>query len=88
MVKRLLCIATVGLLLSGCFMGPLALVGPAISGFSTTSMIQSSVTTGANYLVKRNTGKTIGQHALDAVTKDVLLQAYFPSKRNSLIVAP
>jgi len=88
MVKRLLCIATVGLLLSGCFMAPLALVGPAVSGFSTASIIQSGVTTGTNYLVKRSTGKTIGQHALDAVTKDVLLQAYFPSKRNSLIVAP
>jgi len=88
MVKRLVCIATVGLLLSGCFMAPLALVGPVVSGFSTASIIQSGVTSGTNYLVKKSTGKTIGQHALDAVTRDVLLQAYFPSKRNSLIVAP
>ena len=88
MVKRLLCIATLGLLLSGCFMAPLALVGPAVSGFSTASIIQSGVTSGTNYIVKQSTGKTIVQHALDAITKDVLVQAYFPSSRRSLIVAP
>ena len=65
MIKKLLLIATVGVLLSGCFMAPLALIGPATSGFSTASIIQSGVTTGANYMVKKSTGKTIGEHAIE-----------------------
>ena len=85
MIKRLLLIATLGALLSGCFMAPLALIGPATSGFSTASIIQSGVTTGANYMVKKSTGKTIGEHAFDAVFSDdieeILQQAYFPKER-------
>ena len=88
MIKRLLLIATLGLMLSGCFMAPLALIGPAASGFSTASLIQSGVTTGANYLVKQSTGKTVGEHAIDAITKDVMLQTYLPKNTNSLLIAP
>ena len=58
MIKRLFLIVAVGVTVSGCFMAPLALIGPASSGFSTASIIQSGVTTGANYVVKRSTGKT------------------------------
>ena len=83
MIKRLLIIATAGVLLSGCFMAPLALIGPATSGFSTASLIQSGVTTGANYMVKRSTGKTISEHAFDAY-KQGLQQSYFP--QNKLII--
>ena len=78
MIKRLLLIATLGLMLSGCFMAPLALLGPATSGFSTASIIQSGVTTGANYMVKKSTGKSISQHAYEVLNKDVLKQTYFP----------
>ena len=78
MIKRLLLIATLGLMLSGCFMAPLALIGPATSGFSTASIIQSGVTTGANYMVKKSTGKSISQHAYEVLNKDVLKQTYFP----------
>ena len=79
MLKRLLLITTLGLLLSGCFVAPLALIGPAASGFSTASLIQSGVTTGANYMVKKSTGKTITEHALDAINKEVLQQTYMPN---------
>ena len=65
-------------MLSGCFMAPLALLGPATSGFSTASIIQSGVTTGANYMVKKSTGKSISQHAYEVLNKDVLKQTYFP----------
>tara|TARA_B100000686_G_C16225330_1_gene682229 strand:- start:109 stop:348 length:240 start_codon:yes stop_codon:yes gene_type:complete len=68
-----------GTLLSGCFVAPMALIGPATSGFSTASIIQSGVTTGANYLVKKSTGKTISQHAFEAIDKDILQQTYFPT---------
>ena len=53
MIKRLLLIVAVGVSVSGCFMAPIAFIGPATSGFSTASIIQSSVTTGANYMVKK-----------------------------------
>ena len=88
MIKRLLLIATLGTLLSGCFMAPMALIGPAASGFSTASIMQSGVTTGINYAIKKNTGKTVGQHVLDSVIDDVLVQAYFPETSYSLKVAP
>ena len=88
MLKRLLLIATVGILLSGCFMAPMALIGPATSGFTTASIIQSGVTTSASYLVKKSTGKSIGEHAFEAINKEVLQQTYFPKDKTPLFVAP
>ena len=88
MIKKLLLITVLGVTLSGCFMAPLALIGPATSGFTTASLIQSGVTTGANYLVKKSTGKTVGEHAIDAITKDLILQTYLPKDMNSLLIAP
>ena len=88
MIKRLLLVVTLGAMLTGCFMAPLALLGPATSGFSTASLIQAGVSSGANYMVKKSTGKTIGEHAYDAISKENLRQPYFPRNNNSLIVAP
>ena len=88
MIKKLFIIAALGVTLSGCFMAPLAFVGPATSGFSTASLIQSGVTTGASYMVKKSTGKTIAEHAISALDNDVLQQTYFPKNHTSLIVPP
>ena len=88
MIKRLLLVVTLGVMLSGCFMAPLALIGPATSGFSTASIIQAGVSSGASYMVKKGTGKTIGEHALDAISKETLQRTYFPINSNPLIVAP
>ena len=89
MIKRLFVIAAMGFVLSGCFMAPMALIGPVTSGFSTASLIQSGVTTGANYVVRKSTGKSITEHALDSLNKEVLQQTYFPENRTvSLKVAP
>ena len=77
MLKRLLLIATAGVFLSGCFMAPMSLIGPATSGFTTASLVQSGITTSAGYMVKKSTGKSIGEHALDAINKEVLQQTYF-----------
>ena len=88
MIKRLLLIVTLGVTLSGCFMAPMALIGPATSGFTTASILQSGVTTGAGYLVKKSTGKTIGEHALDAINKEIIQQSYFPKNNTPLFVAP
>ena len=88
MFKKLLLIVTLGVTVSGCFMAPMALIGPATSGFTTASILQSGVTTGAGYLVKKSTGKSIGEHAIDAINKDVLQQTYFPKDITQLFVAP
>ena len=81
MIKRLLVIAVLGVGLSGCFMAPLALIGPATSGFSTASLIQSGVSTGANYMVKKSTGKTITEHVTQSLKGDVISQTYAPRKK-------
>ena len=81
MLKRLLLVATLGVVVSGCFMAPLALIGPAASGFSTASIVQAGVSTGANYMVKKSTGKTIGEHALEAINGNVLQQTYMPERK-------
>ena len=69
-------------------MAPLALIGPVTSGYSTASIIQAGVSTGANYMVKKSTGKTISEHAIDTLNGDVLRQTYFLIEREPLIVAP
>ena len=87
MIRRLLILATLGALLSGCYMVPLAMVGPATSGFKTASFIQSGITTSASYVVRKTTGKSIGEHAFDAVFSDdieaILKQAYFPKENQT-----
>ena len=80
MIKRLLLIVVLGVSVSGCFMVPMAFIGPAASGFSTASLIQSGVTTGANYVVKKSTGKTITEHVMQSLTKDIVKQSYAPKE--------
>ena len=89
MIKRLFLLTTLGVLLSGCFMVPMAFVGPAVSGFSTASIAQSAVTTGASYMVKKSTGKSIAEHALNAIGGDVIeQQAYFPKNTATTLILP
>jgi len=88
MFKRLLLLATLGVTLSGCFMAPMALIGPATSGFTTASIVQSGVTTGAAYIVKTSTGKSVTEHVFDNINKEILQQTYLPIDKISLSVAP
>ena len=89
MIRRLLLIATLGVMLSGCFMAPLALIGPVSSGFSTASIIQTGISSGANYVVKQKTGKTIAEHAFASLNKEVLGLTYFPNKKDySITTSP
>ena len=83
MIKRLLVIAVLGVTVSGCFMAPLALIGPISSGFSTASLIQTGVTTGANYVVKKSTGKTIAEHTIASLKGDITKQSYAPKNELS-----
>jgi hypothetical protein len=84
MIKKLLLIGVLGMAVSGCFMVPMAFVGPATSGFSTASIIQSGITSGANYMVKQSTGKTIAEHALGTFNKNIYEQTYFPTNKTSM----
>ena len=93
MIFRLLMIATVGFVLSGCIMVPLAFVGPAASGFSTASIMQTAATQTASYLVKQKTGKTVTEHAfnvidnnkqtIDSITNTVLQSTYLPQENDT-----
>jgi hypothetical protein len=90
MFKKLLLIVALGVTLSGCFMAPLALIGPATSGFSSASILQASVSSGASYIIKQKTGKSFSEHALDAITpssKGILMQTYLPKYSKSFIEA-
>ena len=89
MFKKLLVLVTLGALLTGGFVAPLALLGPATSGFSTASIIQSGITSGANYIVKKSTGKSISEHAFDAINgQGILKQSYFPTKSAVTLITP
>ena len=91
MIKRCLLIVACGVTLSGCFMAPMALIGPAASGFTTASIVQSSLTTGAGYMIKQSTGKSVGEHVIDAIhenNKIVIQQTYLPKDSTQLFIAP
>ena len=88
MIKRLLLLTTLGVMLSGCFMMPMAFVGPAISGFSTASIAQSAITTGASYVVKKSTGKSIAEHAFSTMIGDSIKQSYFPKNNTTRLIQP
>ena len=88
MIKRLLLLVTLGVAVSGCFMAPLALIGPATSGFSTASIIQSGVSTGASYMVKRSTGKSIAEHVISSIEKETFKQTYVPQNKIADAIIP
>ena len=88
MIKRLLLIIVLGVSVSGCFMVPLAFIGPAASGFTTASIGQSVLTSGASYLIKQSTGKSISEHAIGVINKEILQQAYLPKDTTLLSAAP
>ena len=91
MIRRLFLLTALGVLLSGCYISPMALVGPAMSGFSTASLIQSGLSTGANYMVKKSTGKTLSQHAIEAIlssNETIIKQSYFPKNDAIALIIP
>ena len=84
MIKTLFVLTTLSIMLSGCFMVPMAFIGPAVSGFSTGSLAQSAVTTGASYMVKKNTGKTITEHVFDTINPGIVKQSYMPKEKENV----
>jgi len=87
-IKKLLLVSAMGLLVSGCYMVPLAFIGPATSGFTTTSLLQAAVSTTANHMVKQATGKTFSEHAFDAINMNDITLGYFPSSKSNNLILP
>ena len=54
-------VSIMGLLVSGCYMVPLAFVGPATSGFTASSVMQAAITSTAGHVVKKTTGKSFSE---------------------------
>ena len=88
MIKKLLLISTMGLFVSGCYMVPLAFIGPATSGFTASSVMQAAISTTANHMVKKTTGKTFSEHALEAINADDITLGYFPSNKSNNLILP
>ena len=88
-MQKILLISVAFLLLSGCYMAPFALMGPATSGFSTASIMQSAVSATANHMVKKSTGKSINEHVLESVrNKNIIQQTYVPKSITNIKVKP
>ena len=87
-IKGIVLISIVGLLVSGCYMVPLAFIGPATSGFTTTSIMQAAITTTANHMVKKTTGKTFSEHVIDTIDMDKISLGYFPSNKSNNLILP
>ena len=75
---RVILLLAVGIILNGCYMLPMAFIGPATSGFTTASIIQSGISSSANYIVKKSTGKSITEHAIQTIDSQTLKTSYFP----------
>ena len=87
-MRKILLISMTGLLMSGCYMVPLAFIGPATSGYSTTSIMQAAVTSSANHIVKKTTGKTFSEHVTDTIDMDKISLGYFPSNKSNNLILP
>ena len=88
MIKRLLLVSAMGLFVSGCYMVPLAFIGPATSGFTASSVMQAAISTTANHMVKKTTGKTFSEHAYDAINMDDVTLGYFPVNKSNNLILP
>ena len=87
-MKKILLISIVGLLMSGCYMVPLAFIGPATSGFTTSSMMQAAISSSANHMIKKATGKSFSEHAFDSINMDDITFGYFPSNKSNNLILP
>ena len=88
MIKRILLVSAMGLLVSGCYMVPLAFIGPATSGFTASSVMQAAISSTANHMVKKTTGKSFSEHAFDAINMDDITFGYFPSNKSNNLILP
>ncbi len=82
-MRKILFFLSTFVMLSGCYMVPMAFIGPATSNFTTASIIQSTMSSSAGYLIKKSTGKSVTEHVLEAMNEETAYQqTYLPTQRN------
>lgn len=54
----------------------MALVGPASSGFTTASIVQSAITSTTSHVVKKTTGKSIYEHIIESLNDENVKLGY------------
>jgi len=86
-MKKIIILILLGLPLTSCYMLPMAFIGPASSGFSTASIMQSALTTTTNRVVKSTTGKTISEHVISSL-QDKNLKIGFISEKKITRILP
>ena len=62
-MKKILSLLTVSVLLSGC-VESMALIGPATTGTGSGKIVQSAASSVLSYGVKKQTGKSLMEHAM------------------------
>ena len=62
-------------------MVPMALIGPVTSGLTTASLVQSGISTGASFMVKKTTGKSISEHIFNSINETTIKQTYLPQDK-------
>ncbi len=72
-MKKVILIALGVLFLSGCVQTT-ALLGPSVIGAQSGSIYKASLQYGANYMIKKSTGKTTSEHALCIIQKPIKLR--------------
>ena len=60
-MKKVFLFIFLGIITSGCYQSSLTMMGPA-AGASQGRMLQSSLTSAANYAIKQKTGKSTFEH--------------------------
>ena len=81
-MKKVLLLFVLGTMLSGCFVAPIAMLGPVISVGTSGSLTQAAIQTGLNYGIKKATGKSMTEHALDVIiSQRNTKSAYFPKNK-------
>ena len=88
MIKKILLVSTMGLFVSGCYMVPLALIGPATSGYTASSVMQAAISTTADHMVKKATGKSFSEHAFESINEHTITLGYFPSNKFNNLILP
>ena len=72
-MKKIILVTLGVLFLSGCVQTT-ALLGPAIIGGSSGSIYKASLQYGANYMIKKSTGKSTSEHAFGLVQEPIKLR--------------
>ena len=80
-MKKIIIIILLSFPLTSCYMLPMAFIGPASSGFSTASIMQSALTTTTNRVIKSTTGKTISEHVMDSLEDKNFKIGYISEKK-------